>query len=155
MTTRIEVATECFRSGFNCAQAVFSTYAPSVGIEEESALRISTGFGAGMGRLQEVCGAVTGAFLLIGAKHGMIDAADTTPKDTAYALEQELARQFTQLHGSILCRDLLKCDLRTAEGKSEYEAKDLFNVVCVPCVRDACRIVEETILPDPAPAKQA
>jgi C_GCAxxG_C_C family probable redox protein len=78
---------ERFNKGFNCAQAVFSTYAPLLKIKEEDALRIATGFGARMGRLQEVCGAVTGAFMLISCKHGMIAATDTTSKEAAYAVE--------------------------------------------------------------------
>ena len=80
MTTRVETAVETFAKGFNCAQAVFSTYAPILGISEREALQVATGFGAGMGRLQEVCGAITGAFMLIGCKHGMVKPEDTAAK---------------------------------------------------------------------------
>ena len=152
MTSKIEVAADCFSRGFNCAQAVFSTYAPLAEVEQEDALRIATGFGAGMGRLQEVCGAVTGAFMLIGCKHGMVDAADSAAKETTYALMQDFARRFRELHGSTSCRDLLGCDLRTEDGKRQFVERDLLNVVCLPCVRDACAIVEETIFNDSKPA---
>ena len=148
MTSKIEAAADCFQEGFNCTQAVFSTYAPLVDVKREDALRIATGFGAGMGRLQELCGAVTGAFMLIGCKHGMVDAADKAAKETTYALVQDFARRFRELHGSISCRDLLGCDLLTEEGRKQYSERDLSNVVCLPCVRDACTIVEETIFND-------
>jgi len=145
MKTRINIAADRFSQGFNCAQAVFSTYAPLLSIKKEDALRMATGFGAGMGRLQEVCGAVTGAFMLISCKHGMIDAAEPTSKETAYALEQDFARRFRELHGSISCRELLGCDLNTADGKQYFKEKDLFNLVCQPCVKDACKIIEEML----------
>ncbi len=142
---RIDIAADCFKQGFNCAQAVFSTYAPLLKIKKEDALRISTGFGGGMGRLQDVCGAVTGAFMVIGCKHGMVDSADSASKENAYALVQEFSNQFRQLHGTISCRELLDCDLNTAEGKQQFKEKDLHNQVCLPCVRDASKLVEELL----------
>lgn len=145
MTTLAEQAVERFREGFNCAQAVFSTYAHLAGIDANDALRIATGFGAGMGRMQEVCGAATGAFMLIGCQHGMVQPADTAAKERAYALVQDFASRFQQLNGSLLCRDLLKCDLRTPEGKKEVGEKGLTDTVCVPCVRHAAHIVEDLL----------
>jgi C_GCAxxG_C_C family probable redox protein len=146
MSSRIEAATERFSQGFNCAQAVFSTYAPALEVEEEDALRVSTGFGAGMGRLQETCGAVTGAIMAIGCKHSMVNPADTAAKEAAYAHVQEFASQFRALHGTTSCKELLGCDLTTVEGRKEFNGKGLAKTVCTPCVRDACRILEETVL---------
>ena len=143
MSTRTEKAVESFRKGFNCAQSVFSGYAPEMGIDAEDALRISTGFGAGIGRLQEVCGAITGASMVIGCKHGMVRPDDTASKESAYACVRELVRRFKELHGSVLCRELLQCDLRSAEGKKEFSQKHFMDTVCVPCVKDACMIIEE------------
>ena len=146
MTSKTDVAATTFLKGFNCAQAVFSTYAQDFGIREYDALRISTGFGGGMGRLQEVCGAVTGAFMLIGCRHGMLEEKDTAAKEAAYGLVREFTQRFRRLHGSISCKELLGCDLTTEEGKNEFREKDLSNTVCLACVRDASRIVEEVVL---------
>jgi C_GCAxxG_C_C family probable redox protein len=144
----MECATNHFKSGFNCSQAVFASHAPLVGIEEEDALRISTGFGAGMARQQEVCGAVTGAMMVLGSKHGMTVATDTVAKETTYARVNEFTRRFCALHGSISCRTLLGCDINTEEGKKEYSDRKLSATVCLPCVQDACRILEEIAFQD-------
>jgi C_GCAxxG_C_C family probable redox protein len=146
MTTKVEKAVETFSKGFNCAQAVFSTYAPELGIEEHEALKISAGFGSGMSRLQEVCGAVTGAFMAIGAKLGNIETADTAAKGKTYEQVRSFDKQFRELHGTILCRELLGCDLNTEEGQRQFTEKNLIKTVCTECVRDAARIVEETAL---------
>jgi C_GCAxxG_C_C family probable redox protein len=146
MATRVESAVKCFSEGFNCAQAVFSTYAPLFGVEEGCALQVSTGFGAGMGRLQEVCGAVTGAFMVIGCKHGMTNSLDTHEKEKAYGLIKEFEQRFCRLHGSISCRQLLGCDLNTEEGKRIFTEKNLAKVKCTEYVRDASRLVEQMIL---------
>ncbi len=148
MTPTIVAAMECFAQGFNCAQAVFSTYAPLVGIKQDDALRIATGLEAGMGRLQQVCGAVTGAVMLIGCQHGMIQAGDTAAKETSYTLVRDFTQQFSQVHGAISCKELLGCDLKTEAGQRHYHDNELSFVVCVPCVRDACRILEEIIFND-------
>ncbi len=146
MTNKVEKAVETFSNGFNCAQAVFSTYAPQLGIAEQEALKISAGFGGGMGRLQEVCGAVTGAFMIIGAKHGNSVSSDAAAKAKTYEEVRSFDKQFRKLHGTILCRELLGCDLNTDEGQRQMKEKNLNATVCVACVRDAARIVEETVL---------
>ena len=143
MKSRVDNATDCFNNGFNCAQAVFSAYAPLLGIREDDALRIATGFGAGMGRQQEVCGAVTGAYMVISSMRGMTDAKDIAAKETTYAMVKDFTRRFCQLHSSISCRSLLGCDINTDEGKKDYNERKLSTAVCLPCVQDACRIVEE------------
>ena len=144
MKSQIDDATDRFKGGFNCAQAVFSAYAPLLGVKENDALRISTGFGAGMGRQQEVCGAVTGAYMVIGSRHGMTDANDTAAKETTYAHVKDFTRRFCQLHGSISCRELLGCDINTEEGKRAYSDRRLSATVCLPCVQDACKIIDDS-----------
>jgi C_GCAxxG_C_C family probable redox protein len=143
MKSRIDDATDRFKGGFNCAQAVFSAYTPLLGVKEDDALRISTGFGAGMGRQQEVCGAVTGAYMVIGCKQGMTDANDTAAKETTYAQVKVFTRRFCQLHGTISCRELLGCDIDTEEGKRDYNERKLSATVCLPCVQDACKIIDD------------
>jgi len=143
-TIKSERAVEKFLKGFNCAQSVFSTYGPLYGIDEQQGLKISTGFGAGMARMQEVCGALTGAFMVIGAKHGMIDPTDRPSIGRTYQRVQKLAERFRELHGTILCRELLDgIDLNTDEGQKELHDKGLRETVCVQCIRDAAAILED------------
>jgi C_GCAxxG_C_C family probable redox protein len=151
MPGRIDVATGHFAAGFTCAQAVFAAYASSVGVKEDDALRIATGFGAGLGRQQEVCGAVTGACMVIGGKCGMVDPANSPAKERTYAIVNDFVERFRNLHGSIICLDLLGCDMGTEDGHKEIAEKNLRNTVCLPCVRDACRILEDILF---AEAKQ-
>jgi C_GCAxxG_C_C family probable redox protein len=147
MTSRAENAVTCFKGGFNCAQAVFSTYAPLLGIEAEKALAIARGFGAGMGRTQEVCGAVTGAFMLIGLAKGMPEKNDSAAKEETYRLVQEFSSRFAEANGSTLCKTLLGCNLLTEEGQRFFKEKDLHNLKCVKYVRDCARMVEESLFP--------
>lgn len=144
-----DAAAECFMSGFNCAQAVFSTYANTVGIDKTDAFRIACGFGAGMGRRQETCGAVTGAFMVIGCKYGKIKKEDTTSTDITYGLVRKLSDQFIARHGSVSCRELMGCDLQTPEGQQYSKEHNLKTVKCARYVRDAAEIVE-TILEERA-----
>jgi C_GCAxxG_C_C family probable redox protein len=145
MSSRSDAASECHMKGFNCAQAVFSAFASEVGVSEEDALRIAAGFGGGMGRQQEVCGAVTGALMVIGCKLGS-SAVDLAAKERTYAQVNEFSGEFRRLHGSLLCRDLLNCDISTVEGRQQFEERQLSAKVCQGCVQDACRILEATVL---------
>ena len=77
---RVRMAADLFSSGYNCAQAVFAAVAPELGLDRVAALRVATGFGGGMGRLQRSCGAVTGSVMLLGLRYGMRDGADQEAK---------------------------------------------------------------------------
>ena len=145
MTSKSELASKYFAEGFNCAQSVFAAHAGSFGVLEEDALRIASGFGAGMGRLQEVCGAVSGACMVIGCRHGMVRRGDTDAKERTYSLVQQFSHRFRELEGSIVCAEILGCNLNTEEGRKEFKDRDLGNKVCARCVRDASKIVEEML----------
>jgi hypothetical protein len=86
--------------------------------------------------------------MVIGEVNGMLDPADASSKQKAYAQVQEFAAKFRALHGTILCRDLLGCDMTTPEGRKEIADRNLTKTVCLPCVRDACAILEETVFGD-------
>jgi C_GCAxxG_C_C family probable redox protein len=116
-------ALDFYRSGFNCAQAVFAAYAPLLGLDENSALKVCGGFGGGMGRLGEVCGVLTGAFMLAGLKHG----------------------KTRQENGSIHCRELLGCDLNSEAGRAAFKAQDMRRLKCEQYVADAAALVEELL----------
>lgn len=100
-------AEELFKKGYNCAQSVFCANCEKVGIDFETGLKLTSSFGGGMGRLREVCGAVSAMFMLVGLKKGYITFDNDEIKETHYAKVQELAKKFEEKYGSIICRDLL------------------------------------------------
>jgi C_GCAxxG_C_C family probable redox protein len=144
MSERSEKAVSCFEN-FNCAQSVIATCGPEIGLDRESALRVAGGFGGGMGRLGEVCGAVTGAFMVIGLKHGKSRPEDdeNETKEKAYALVYEFADRFRARNGAILCRELLGCDISTPDGRAQAKEKGLFSDLCPKLVGDAVEILEQ------------
>lgn len=146
MESKAQEAVSFFREGFNCSQAVFSTYCELFGLDRETALKIATPFGGGM-RQGEVCGAVAGALMLIGLKDGQYLADDKTAKENAYTLTEAFMDQFKKRHGSCRCRELLGVDIGTEAGRNLARDKGLFNAVCPLFVSDAVQIIEAMILP--------
>jgi C_GCAxxG_C_C family probable redox protein len=140
-----EKAIETFRSGLNCSQAVLTAYSERLDFDNDLALSISCGFGGGMGRLQETCGAVTGSFMVLGIHTCKRYRDNKTRKEESYKLVQEFSRQFKQLNGTTDCIDLLKCDLKTEEGNRIAKEKNLFGTVCEKCISDSIGIIEELI----------
>ncbi len=141
--SKVEKAVECFNNGFNCSQAVFSTYCEQFGLDRESALKISTPFGAGLARQAQVCGAVSGAYMLIGLKEGKFLPEDNESRERCYSLAMEFTKKFNEIHGSINCCDLLKYDLSTPEGLQHIKENNLWNTLCPIFIRDACQLLEE------------
>ena len=143
MSVLSDKASTKFTSGFNCAQSVLWTFAADLGLEPDAALKIACGFGAGMGRREEVCGAVTGGIMALGLKFGRGEAQDRSATELAYAKTQELMRQFEARHGSCICRRLLNgCDLNTEAGRASFKEQDLLHKTCEPCVRTVADILE-------------
>ena len=116
-----------------------------MGLERDLALRVAGAFGGGMARMGETCGAVTGALMVIGLKHGMTQAKDEEARDKTYKLAQELATRFKDRHRSIICRELLGYDLSSPEGRKAAHDKGLFSTLCPELVRDAAEIAEEIL----------
>lgn len=144
MKTRIERATEKFLSGYNCAQSVLWAFSRSIGLHPETALKIACGFGAGMARRQEVCGAVSGAIMVLGLRHGRGEGQDRMATEETYSKVLELMRRFEARHGTCSCRVLTQgYDLMTDEGRKAFVDRDLLNTVCRPCVQTAVEILEE------------
>jgi len=142
---RKEKAVECFHQGFSCAQAVASVYGAESGLSTEQLLKISTAFGAGMARLSEVCGACTGAFMVIGLKHGRAKLEDAAAREKTYELAQEFVKRFKARNQSILCRDLLGADMSTPEGLKAAMAQNLPHTRCPKLIKDAAEILEEIL----------
>ena len=128
----------CFNSGFNCAQAIVSTYCEQFGMDKETALKASCGLGGGFGKLQETCGAVTGAYLIIGLKHGQYLSGDSAAKEKTYALVREFERQFKDKHSTTNCRELLGADLKQMPME-QVKRK------CSRIVREAAQTLENVL----------
>jgi len=140
--SKADQAADRFREGFMCSQAVFSTYSADLGLSPELALRIAEPLGGGVCSTGETCGAVSGALLVIGLKHGRTAADDTEAKDRTKALGREFMAQFEARHGGTKCKELLNCDIGTDAGLAHARANDLFGQICPHLVHDAAEIVE-------------
>ena len=147
MENKAETAKRLFLSGANCSQAVIGAFQPECGIDFDTAMRIASGFGGGMGRLREVCGAVSGMFMAAGLLRGSSDLRDKAAKDAHYALIQELAEAFRRENGSIVCRELLglgaaQADRPVSEARTpEYDRKR----PCAELVAFAAGLLEEKL----------
>lgn len=105
--THAEKAEELFREGYNCAQSVFLAFEDMYDIDHNTAMRLSSGFGAGMGKLREVCGALTGAFMAVGLLYGYDDVTDSEAKKNTYSIIRLIAERFETEKQTIICRELL------------------------------------------------
>ena len=133
------------QKGCNCAQAVLAVFSADLGLDRETAIRVATGFGGGMGRLGNTCGAVTGAFMVLGLARGMRRAEDAAAKESTYALVREFAEKFREKHAALDCRELLGVDIGTAEGRQAAKERGLFTTLCNDLIRDAVMIVEKML----------
>lgn len=138
-----ELAVSIHKEGFNCAQAVFGAFAEDVGLDRETALKTAACFGGGM-RCGEACGAVTGALMALGMRHG---SASFTPesKQFAYSKSLEFIKRFREKNGAITCRDLLGYDVSKPEEMKIINEKGLNVTVCMKVIADAAEIVEELL----------
>ena len=144
--SKVDLAVACFKQDFNCSQVVFSTYAPSLGLDRETALRVAAAFGGGMGRTGETCGAVSGALMVIGLRYGQCAAEDKGAKEKTYELAREFLNRFAARNdGCVKCRELLGYDVGTPEGLQTAREQGLFETLCPKFVRDAAEIVEQLI----------
>lgn len=140
---KAQIAADKFAEGYNCAQAVAFAFAEDCGISPDMALKAACGFGGGMGRKQEVCGAVTGALLVLGLRRGRGAADGPAVTQELYTDVRAFMDAFAARNGSCLCRELLPgVDLTTAEGAARFKEDNLKTKVCTPCVRSAAEILE-------------
>ena len=139
---RVEKARSLFLEGYNCSQAVVGAYCDLVGMEFEAAMALASSFGGGMGRLREVCGAVSGIFILVGLKYGYTTPTDKTAKTAHYKRIQDIADRFRQEHGSIICRELLrrKRESFVHEDRTEAYYRER---PCLLMVESAAKIVQD------------
>ncbi len=141
-----EKAIQSFRAGYNCAQAVVTAYSDKCDFDKELSAALSCGFGAGMGRMQDTCGAVTGGFMVIGvySYRKLSDPAER--KEFAYPLIREFNRRFIEHHNSTSCRSLLNCDLLTDEGRQYIKDHNLHETVCEKCILTSVDIINDMLV---------
>lgn len=144
---RVQKAIDLFEDGgYNCSQAVILAYCDLFDMDFEVAAKVASSFGGGMGRLREVCGAVTGMFALIGLKYPAADPSDREARSTNYAKVQELAAQFKSEMGSYICAELLQIRREPQEPVPSERTKLYYNLrPCTRCVATAARIFGEEI----------
>lgn len=137
-------AVQYYEEGYMCSQAVFAAFAEQFGITEKQALQIGACFGGGMNK-GEVCGACTGALMVLGMKYGQFDLLDAASRAKGSAVAVKFLDEFEKNKGSYVCRDILGCDLRTEEGRNYARSNGLFGTLCPEMVRAAAEIVAEML----------
>jgi C_GCAxxG_C_C family probable redox protein len=145
---KLDLAAQYHERGFGCAQSVLASYADDFGLDVGLALRLATGFGSGMGRMCEVCGALTGAFMVVGMKYGKEKTDGTrygNETETTYRLVAEVASQFKERNGSIYCRELIGHNLMDPAERAKVVELGLFKTTCRKCILDAVEILEATL----------
>ncbi|MBO6163190.1 MAG: C_GCAxxG_C_C family protein [Eubacterium sp.] len=148
--TRREAAMENFKKGYNCSQAIVLAFADMLPVDRTLLLRLASSFGGGMGRLREVCGSVSGMFMIAGLLYGYDGPETGQIKAEHYAGIQELAKRFEEKHGTIICREMLglsvRHDVPTPEARTaEYYKKR----PCAEIIGDAAEILEQYIREHP------
>jgi len=135
--TKQEKALEYFRNGHNCTQSVLLSFAEDLSIEKKLAVSIASGFGAGMGRLQRTCGALTGSFMVIGLYNSESIWDEKVRKETTNRQIQALDNDFTEFFGYSDCNHLTNTDLKTESGQQKFENEHINTRVCERCI-SAC-----------------
>lgn len=146
--TRKEIAMQSFLDGYNCSQCIMLAFEDIIkkyaDIDINQMLKISSPFGGGMGRLREVCGSVSGMFMVLGYIEGYDTAGDYEGKKRLYADIQELAKRYEKANGSIICRELLGLDVKHQEPIPEIRTAEYYkNRPCTEKIGSAAEILEE------------
>ena len=142
--THKEKALALFGQHYLCSQAVLAAFAEECDLTEEQALKLGACFGSGM-RKGEVCGACTGALMVLGSLYGQHDKTDPVSRETANTVNDKMMEGFAAISGSYLCKDLLGCDISTAEGVAYARERNLFTEVCPRMVANAVDVLEQII----------
>lgn len=148
--TRREMAMANFYEGYNCSQSIVLAFADLIPIEKSTLLRMASSFGGGMGRLREVCGSVTGMFMIAGILYGYDGPETGQVKADHYARIQELTRRFEETHGSIVCREMLGLSVRHDVPVPEARTQEYYKKrPCPEIIGDAADLLEQYIKENP------
>lgn len=142
--THKEKALDYFGRKFHCSQAVLAAYAEECGLSEQLALKLGACFGSGM-RKGEVCGACTGALMVLGAMYGQYDKANPQSRELANQVNDKMMNRFAERCGSYICNELLGCDIRTMDGVNYAVEHKLFTEFCPKMVAAAVDVLEGII----------
>ncbi|MBP7054004.1 MAG: C_GCAxxG_C_C family protein [Phycisphaerae bacterium] len=142
--SRVDDAVQCFCGGAACSQAIVAHYGPLVGLPAEQGIRLASGFAGGM-RLAQTCGAVTGAFMVLGLKYAGPNCDRRDGRERVYAAIREFAEKFQQRNHTVVCKELLGCDISTPQGTQRATQEGLFRTICPKLVQDAAEILEEML----------
>ena len=141
--TRKEKAMQSFLDGYNCAQCMMVAFEDLLTIDMETALQIASPFGGGMGRLREVCGSVSGMFMILGYTKGYHETSDYDGKKELYEHIQELAKRYEEANGSIICRELLGLNVKREEAAPEKRTDEYYKKrPCAEKIGSAAEILE-------------
>ncbi len=141
----VDRAVALFEQGLSCSQAVLGAFCERYGLDESAGRKVSCAFGGGMASTGEMCGAVTGAMMVIGLAHGRVTPEDVQAKSRTYQLTRKLWDDIRARHGSIVCREILGLDIGTDEGNRRARESGLFKERCPRLVRDAAQALEELL----------
>jgi C_GCAxxG_C_C family probable redox protein len=140
-----EAAIEMFNNNSACSQAVLTVFAEELGMDRALAHKLSTGFGAGIGRRQKICGAFSGGAMVLGLRYGNINGSESDKKDKTVEEVQKFLHHMEFRTGSLDCQRLLNLDLNTEEGQMEFSENNLKERVCAECIREAIEYLENNI----------
>jgi C_GCAxxG_C_C family probable redox protein len=140
-----EKAAQLFAAGYSCSQAVFVSRAERYDLPTETALKLSAAFGGGLGRQGEICGAASGALMVIGLENGQTTPEDKAAKEHTYELVRRFSAEFIRRTGALHCSELLGCQIGTPEGMQYAQEKALFATVCPKLVAEASQILSEML----------
>ena len=135
-----------FTNGCNCSQSVLCAFADIIGLDNKTAMKLASSFGGGMGRMREVCGAVSAMFMIAGMLKGYEIPGDDIGKTRQYQLIQELSKKFKKEHGTIICRELLGLDIDDNPIPSARTSEYYASRPCENFVRTAAEIIEQELL---------
>ncbi len=142
---KADVALEWFLNGFTCSSSVFSAFSRDLGLDEVTAKKIACGFGAGISRTGNICGAASGAILVIGLKYGKAIPGDDEATQKTRALVREFIDEFSARHGSVNCTGILGYNLNDPVSYEKARVSGVFTTKCADCVRDAAEILENML----------
>ncbi len=143
--TKSDKALESFMSGFTCSSAVFSAFSDEMELECGTARKIACGFGAGISKTGNICGAVSGAILVIGLKYGKTEQGDDAATEKTRALVRGFIQEFTKRHGSVNCTELLGYNLSNPDEYEKARNNKLFVTKCPELVASAAAILEKIL----------
>jgi C_GCAxxG_C_C family probable redox protein len=142
--SKVQEAVECFCRGAACSQAIVGTYGPQLGLPREQGVRLASGFAGGM-RLAQTCGAVTGAFMILGLRYGGSNCDQRDQREAVYSAIRRFAVRFQERNHTVVCRDLLGCDISTPAGARRATTEGFFRTICPKLVEDSAEILEEML----------